>query len=378
MENCPYGGAVIALGILFYRIQLYCDFSGGIDITRGVAHVRHQYDAQLPPTAVFHLAHRLRRRWHITLGAWMRDYAFYPLAFSKPFGKLGKWARKHFKGMMGKICATSTATFIVYLIIGIWHGANFRYIAFGLWNGILITASLLMERRFLSWKEKLAHQRQIDRLAHLYDRPHVRTGVYRPLFHPCTASQDRIHAARTTVLHPHFSEFMSVVPTFGLGIRLYHHFCCISSSTPAWSSLRNAARMCRRGSTSAWRSRAADRADRFARGPAAVRHFPCRIHLVRVHLQAILRRPSMNAKKWVLSLPVIVLIPAALLAGFNYVTDPFGAFGDRFMQWFSYDETNNPRAAKISYLEQHHDEYDSYFLAARPPARCRPNRLTRC
>ena len=61
----------------------------------------------------------------------------------------------------------------------------------------------------------------------------------------------------------------------------------------------------------------------------------------------------MNAKKWVLSLPVIALILAALLAGFNYVTDPFGAFGDRFMQWFSYDETNNPRAAKISYLEQH-------------------------
>ena len=71
----------------------------------------------------------------------------------------------------------------------------------------------------------------------------------------------------------------------------------------------------------------------------------------------------MNAKKWVLSLPVIVLILAALLAGFNYVTDPFGAFGDRFMQWFSYDETNNP--TRIS-------------SAARPPARCRPNRLTRC
>ena len=70
----------------------------------------------------------------------------------------------------------------------------------------------------------------------------------------------------------------------------------------------------------------------------------------------------MNAKKWVLSLPVIALLLAALLAGFNYVTDPFGAFGDRFLQWFSYDETNNPRAAKISYLEQHHDEYDSYFL----------------
>lgn len=50
------------------------------------------------------------------------------------------------------------------------------------------------------------------------------------------------------------------------------------------------------------------------------------------------------------------------VAAFNYITDPFGAFGDRFFQWFSYDETNNPRVAKISYLEQHHEEYDSYII----------------
>ena len=144
--------------------------------------------------------------------------AFYPLAFSKPFGKLGKWARKHFKGMMGKICATSTATFIVYLIIGIWHGANFRYIAFGLWNGILITASLLMERRFLSWKEKL----------HINDKSTgwrifmtVRTfglvfiGRY---FTRAPRLKTVFTLLGTTVLHPHFSEFTSVVPTLGLGI----------------------------------------------------------------------------------------------------------------------------------------------------------------
>ena len=82
----------------------------------------------------------------------------------------------------------------------------------------------------------------------------------------------------------------------------------------------------------------------------------------------------MNAKKWVLSLPVIVLILAALLAGFNYVTDPFGAFGDRFMQWFSYDETNNPRAISSSTMTS----TTRISSAARPPARCRPNRLTRC
>lgn len=70
----------------------------------------------------------------------------------------------------------------------------------------------------------------------------------------------------------------------------------------------------------------------------------------------------MNAKKWMLTFLLLALVLALGLAAFNYVTDPFAAFGDRFLNWFSYDETNNPRVAKISYLEQHHDEYDSYIL----------------
>ena len=70
----------------------------------------------------------------------------------------------------------------------------------------------------------------------------------------------------------------------------------------------------------------------------------------------------MSSKKWVLVFLATVLVLAALLAGLNLAVDPFGAFGDRLLSWFSYDETNNPRVAKFSYLEQHHDEYDSYIL----------------
>ena len=155
-DNCPYGGAVIASGILFYCIQLYCDFSGGIDITRGVARLFGIDMAENFRRPIF--ATSLTdywRRWHITLGAWMRDYVFYPISLSRGFGKLSRWARTHIGGTAGKIFATSLATFIVYFIIGIWHGANFRYIAFGLWNGVLITASLLLERTFLRWKAAL-------------------------------------------------------------------------------------------------------------------------------------------------------------------------------------------------------------------------------
>lgn len=80
---------------------------------------------------------------------------FYPLSLSKPFGKLGKFTRKHLKGKLGKILPTSLATFLVYFVIGIWHGANWRYVAFGFWNGGIITLSLLLAPYFLRWKQAL-------------------------------------------------------------------------------------------------------------------------------------------------------------------------------------------------------------------------------
>ncbi|MBR2831380.1 MAG: MBOAT family protein [Oscillospiraceae bacterium] len=151
-----HGGAVQALGVLFYCVQLYCDFSGGIDIAVGAARL---FGIELAanfkrPLFSVSLAD-FWRRWHITLGAWMRDYVFYPISLSKPFARLGKAARRRFPGKLGKVIPTSLATFIVYLIIGVWHGANFRYIAFGFWNGAIITLSILLAPAFESWKSRL-------------------------------------------------------------------------------------------------------------------------------------------------------------------------------------------------------------------------------
>ncbi len=155
-DTGAFGGAVTAVTILVYCIELYCDFSGGIDITVGVAKL---FDIELAenfrrPIFALSLA-EYWRRWHITLGTWMRDYLFYPLALSKPFASIGKKARKVIKGRAGKVIATSLATFVVYLVIGIWHGANFKYIIYGLWNGTIITLSLLMEGKYILWKNRL-------------------------------------------------------------------------------------------------------------------------------------------------------------------------------------------------------------------------------
>ena len=61
---------------------------------------------------------------------------------------------------------------------------------------------------------------------------------------------------------------------------------------------------------------------------------------------------------------VTVIAMAGLYAAFNIITDPFGVFGDRVLNWWSYDMTNNPRVSKIAYLDQHHSEYDSYIIGS--------------
>ena len=72
----------------------------------------------------------------------------------------------------------------------------------------------------------------------------------------------------------------------------------------------------------------------------------------------------MSSRKWLVVFLGTVVLLALLVMGFNFCTDPFGAFGDRFLHWWSYNETMNPRVAKISYLEQNFDQYDSYIVGA--------------
>lgn len=72
----------------------------------------------------------------------------------------------------------------------------------------------------------------------------------------------------------------------------------------------------------------------------------------------------MSAKKWLMMFAAVVVLALLLCIGFNLLVDPFGVFGDSLFHWDSYSQTNNPRVAKIEYLEEHHDEYDSYVIGS--------------
>ena len=157
-----YNGTTLTFTVLLYALQLYTDFSGGIDISRGVAQILCIDMAQNFRRPYFATTiNDYWRRWHITLGAWMKEYVFYPLALSKSFASLSKRIKASRFGAskagahVAKVLPSSLASLIVFFLVGVWHGANWKYVAFGLWNGGVIMLSMLLEPAFVRLTEAL-------------------------------------------------------------------------------------------------------------------------------------------------------------------------------------------------------------------------------
>ncbi|MCO7123778.1 MBOAT family protein [Ihubacter massiliensis] len=141
-----YVGFYVAIALLLYSIQIYADFSGGIDIARGVAQILgiemvNNFERPYFSDSIS----EFWRRWHITLGNWCRDYIFYPISLSKTFGKAGKKLRSTLGDRLGKLFPVLVAQMATFLTIGLWHGAEFKYIAYGLYNGGIIIMGLVLK-----------------------------------------------------------------------------------------------------------------------------------------------------------------------------------------------------------------------------------------
>ena len=141
-----YNGAYVFAAMLFYAFQLYCDFTGGIDITIGIAQTMG-----ISLTENFNLPYFSKNikeywnRWHITMGSWFTDYIFYPISVCKPMLKLSKWSREHLGPAMGKRVTVYLSSFAVWLTTGIWHGAAWNFIVWGIMNWVVIMASQELE-----------------------------------------------------------------------------------------------------------------------------------------------------------------------------------------------------------------------------------------
>ncbi|MDO4805051.1 MAG: MBOAT family O-acyltransferase, partial [Lachnospiraceae bacterium] len=142
-----YSGLTVFLGVLFYGIQMYGDFAGGIDIIIGASELFGVSLAEnfKRPYMALNVA-EFWQRWHITLGSWMKDYVFYPIALSGTFAKMQKNLKKSLGPYIGKVIPTTIASFIVFVLVGIWHGASWRYVIFGIYHATLVSGHTLLER----------------------------------------------------------------------------------------------------------------------------------------------------------------------------------------------------------------------------------------
>ena len=125
-----HNGSSLFIGALFFTFQIYGDFSGYSDIALGVSRL---FGIELLRNFAFPYFSRdiaeFWRRWHISLSTWFRDYLYYPLG-----------------GSQGGIWMKIRNTFIIFLVSGFWHGANWTFMAWGLLNAIYFIPLLLLNK----------------------------------------------------------------------------------------------------------------------------------------------------------------------------------------------------------------------------------------
>lgn len=157
--NIP--GSIALYGVLVYSIEMYADFSGGIDIVEGASELFGISMAQnfKQPYFAVSLAD-FWRRWHMSLGTWMRDYVFYPLAVTSPMRRFGKWSRAHFSKHVGRTLPACISNVLVFLLVGLWHGAELHFVVWGLYNGIIVALADLFAPLFERLVERLHIRRE--------------------------------------------------------------------------------------------------------------------------------------------------------------------------------------------------------------------------
>ena len=129
-NSSDYSGSTLVLGAIFFTFQIYCDFSGYSDIAIGTSRLFGFNLKQNFATPYFSRdIAEFWRRWHISLSTWFRDYLYIPLGGS--FG--GTWMKVR-------------NTFIIFIVSGFWHGANWTFIIWGALNALYFLPLLLFNR----------------------------------------------------------------------------------------------------------------------------------------------------------------------------------------------------------------------------------------
>lgn len=155
-DTVEYNGMYIWIAMLLFTLELYADFSGYMDIAAGasgILGIRLQENFKQPFFA--QSIEEFWRRWHVTLGAWFRDYLFYSVSMSKRVQTLGRNSRKLLGSKTARLIPSYIALFFVWSATGLWHGADWTYLVWGWMNLVIIMLSMQMDGVYQKIRERL-------------------------------------------------------------------------------------------------------------------------------------------------------------------------------------------------------------------------------
>ncbi len=150
-----YDGIYVFLLILLYSAQIYGDFTGGIDITIGLSEMmgiqlKENFDRPFSSRST----KEYWNRWHITMGTWFTDYIFYPLSVSRPMQRLSVVSTDKLGKGLGMRLPVYLATVATWFLTGLWHGAGWNFIVWGLLNCLVILVSRELEPLYRKFNKR--------------------------------------------------------------------------------------------------------------------------------------------------------------------------------------------------------------------------------
>ena len=143
----PALSAVWARALLF-TLEMYFDFSGYSDMAIGLGRMLgFSFPENFNYPFISSSATEFWRRWHISLSSWFRDYMFYPIQRSRAMTSLSRRMKAHGHRKGGRTAVTVIALLAVWSATGLWHGASWNYVLWGLYYFVLLTAEMLLQPR---------------------------------------------------------------------------------------------------------------------------------------------------------------------------------------------------------------------------------------
>ena len=131
---------------LLFTLQIYFDFSGYSDMAIGLGRMLgFDFPENFNYPFVSASATEFWRRWHISLSSWFRDYLFYPVLRSRAMNSLSRSLRAHGHKKAARAAITVTALLCVWSATGLWHGASWNYVLWGLYYFVLLTLEMFIQ-----------------------------------------------------------------------------------------------------------------------------------------------------------------------------------------------------------------------------------------